>query len=235
MRKVMIIIAILFAYVFVLFVVNLAAFDPEAALQVSERIAEWRLMNKNKGETQVEPTVYVSSSLSRMVEKENSKGVGVVSGLMAFDNNYWIESQIRNWEQIESVEMSSKYMSRLVLHSNPWTDIAGDITIKAVGMGYQLGNPPPIASVTYNVASTVTGASITGIETINRIGTATQIINPPIYLNEKTPWGWKGQGFYPIQGGHVYYQETFKTGGPGPITRTHTCLLYTSPSPRDRG
>jgi len=225
MRKVMII-TILFTYVFILFVANVDAFDPEAALQVSKGIAEWRLMNKDKNETQVEPTVYVSSSLGGMVEKGDSKGIGVVSGLTAFDNDYWIESQIRKWELNESVRMSGKYISRLP--SNPSVGVAGDITTKAEGMAYQLCNPPPMASVTYNVASTAMGAAITGIETINRIGTSIQIMNPPVYLNEKTSWGWKGHGSYPIQGGHVYYQETLKTGGPGPITRTHTDWVRTN-------
>ena len=225
MRKVMII-TILFTYVFILFVANVDAFDPEAALQVSKGIAEWKLMNKDKNETQVEPTVYVSSSLGGMVEKGDSKGIGVVSGLTAFDNDYWIESQIRKWELNESVRMSGKYISRLP--SNPSVGVAGDITTKAEGMAYQLCNPPPMASVTYNVASTAMGAAITGIETINRIGTSIQIMNPPVYLNEKTSWGWKGHGSYPIQGGHVYYQETLKTGGPGPITRTHTDWVRTN-------
>lgn len=231
MRKVMII-TILFTYVFILFVANVDAFDPEAALQVSKGIAEWRLMNKDKNETQVEPTVYVSSSLGGMVEKGDSKGIGVVSGLTAFDNDYWIESQIRKWELNESVRMSGKYISRLP--SNPSVGVAGDITTKAEGMAYQLCNPPPMTSVTYNVASTAMGAAITGIETINRIGTSIQIMNPPIYLQNNPKFTasqrilgipvsgtWEGSGSYLIQGGRVNFQETLITAGPD-ITRIHT-------------
>ena len=120
--------------------------------------------------------------------------------------------------------MSGKYISHLP--SNPWVDVAGDITTKTGGIAYQLGNPPPMASVTYDIAFTVIGAAVTGIKTIDIIGTSIEIMDPPIYLRNNLKFTalqkmlgmpitgtWEGSGFYHVQGGHVYYQETLKTEG----------------------
>lgn len=85
MKKVIIITILLnLTFVFSIFVKKVNAFEPEAALQVSKGISEWKLMNKDKSEAQVGPTVYVSSSLSEMVEKGSSEGVGLVNGLSAY-------------------------------------------------------------------------------------------------------------------------------------------------------
>ena len=85
MKKVIIITILLnLTFVFSIFVKKVNAFEPEAALQVSKGISEWKLMNKDKNEARVGPTVYVSSSLSGMVEKGSSEGVGLVNGLSAY-------------------------------------------------------------------------------------------------------------------------------------------------------
>lgn len=241
------------------------SFDPEAISQVSKGIAEWKLMNEDSEQTQSEQTVYVSSSLSGTVERGSGGGVGVVKGLAAFDNNdYWIRSELRNWELNAGIEASNRYGSRLP--TNPWVDVAGDLTTRGIGIAYdqymhnQLavvnvlrnyqGNAAlatfprswQIASATYDIASSTMGAGITFAQTIDRVGTSMQIINPPIYLQNDPDVGqiamftpsqkilgiipvsgtWEGSGSYRIPSGIVNYQETFKTSGEGFITQTHT-------------
>lgn len=83
MKKMKITIAyfVILSFVAVISVTKAEAFDPEAISQVSKGIAEWKLMNEGKSETQLEPKVYVSSSLSGMVERGNNGKVGVIKGL----------------------------------------------------------------------------------------------------------------------------------------------------------
>lgn len=90
-----------------------------------------------------------------------------------------------------------------------------DATLQNTGRGLRI----------YQGGTTIIGTTLQAAETFQKtvhyVGTSAQIMNPPIYLHEKTSDGWKGGGSYPIRGGQVYYQETLKTGGTGPITRTH--------------
>lgn len=190
-------------FVFILSVANVDAIDPEAALQVSKGIAKWKLLTEDKSDTQVEPPVYVSSSLS---------------GLAAFN----IESQIRQRELNTGVKFSKEYISRLL--KNPTVGVGGTITTTAIGIN---------AHPAYSIISTMGSAVTTGMEIIDRIGTSMQVRNPPIYLNEKTSWGWKGHDSYSIPGGIVSYYETLDTSAsrwwePGNITRTHTDLVTTN-------
>jgi len=84
------------------FSVNAESFDSDAISQVSQGIAEWKLLNENKGETQIEKTVYVSSSLSKFVEIGSDQQVAAVAGLSALDMKYvpWESRDIaRNMDQ----------------------------------------------------------------------------------------------------------------------------------------
>jgi len=196
------------------------SFDPEAVFQVSKAIAEGKLMNKDNSETQVNPPLYVSSALSKFVER--GKGVAIVKGLAAFGSDYWIESQIKQWELNNRVNMSDRYMSSLP--NNPWRDVGGSITTTVIGIG---------AHPAYGIASTMGSAVTTGMEIIDRVGTSIQIMNPPIYLNEKTSWGWKGEGSYSIPAGRVCYHETLNISAPawwqsGTIVRKHTDRVSTN-------
>lgn len=242
-----------FTLAFIPSAIKAESFDPEAISQVSKAIAEWKLMNESKVE---EPPVYVSSSLAATVQKGDREGIGVVTGLAAFDSSYevsvyipkmpempiytpsipemsiyipempmytpynapsyQIEPQIWQWELNRSAELSNKYISRLP--DNPMVDMGGSITTTDLGIG---------AHPAYGIANTTGSAVITGMETIDRVGTSMQIMNPPIYLDEKTSWGWQGEGAYSIPGGHVHYQETLDTSASrwwesGNITQTHT-------------
>ncbi|HLB75029.1 MAG TPA: hypothetical protein VJJ98_13500 [Sedimentisphaerales bacterium] len=83
-------------------------FDPEVISQVSKRITEWKLMNNNKSATQTEPTIYVSSSLSEMVEKTGRKRVGLINGLTAFDGKpydfiEYINKPTHSWYPVDSM------------------------------------------------------------------------------------------------------------------------------------
>lgn len=242
---------------------NAESFDSEAISQVSKGIAEWKLMNEDNSKTQVEQTVYVSSSLSGMVEKGEPQGIGMISGLAAFDNDYWIESQITQWELNKQIDIGSRYISRLP--TNPWVDVGGDITTRTIGISYQQymnnqlavvnvfrgyqGKPAlttfpmswQVASTTFDIASLGMGAGTTFIQTIDRVGTSMQVMNPPIYLQNNPKFTpsqkilgvpisgtWEGSGSYNIPGGVVNYQETLKTSGPGPITQTHTDWVTTN-------
>jgi hypothetical protein len=69
-------------------------------------------------------------------------------------------------------------------------------------------------------------AGTTFVKTVDYVGKSMQVMNPPIYLQERVAgWGWKGAWFN-AHNGH-YYWETLKTAGPGPITRTHADLVAT--------
>lgn len=92
MRKVIITILLNLTFLFGISATKVIAIDPEAALQVSKGIAEWKLMTSDKTEADAKPTTFVSSSLSGMVEKGGDKNVGIISGLAAFDNDYdWLK------------------------------------------------------------------------------------------------------------------------------------------------
>lgn len=214
----------IFTFFAVFSVAKAESFDPEAISQVSKRIAEWKLMNKDKDEKQVEPAVYVSSSLSGVIEKGGSEGVGVIEGLAAFDNDYWIKSQIRQWELNRTVDMSNRYISRL---PDIW-DVNKVLTKTAMKTTLGVGVKGTTLSPIWTPVSTVESTYSLGKKITATYGTSMQIMNPPIYLNEKTSWGWKGEGSYSFPGGVVNYQETLKTAGPGPITRTHTDWVTTN-------
>ena len=72
------------------------SFDPEAISQVSKAIAEWKLMDENKSEKEIEKMVYVSSSLSGMAERGNISGI--IQGLAAFDADFMNMPEIGKWE-----------------------------------------------------------------------------------------------------------------------------------------
>lgn len=240
-------------FLFALSAAKAESFDPEVVSQVSKAIAEWKLMNIDNSETQVNPPVYVSSALSKFVER--GEGVAIVKGLAAFGSDYRIESQIRQWELNTGVRISNKYISRFP--NNPWRDVGGSITTTTIGSVYgatgttfnaadnflrsqqglgsssvALQNTAVGLSV-YNTASTLTSGATTFMQTIDKIGTSMQIINPPIYLEEKTLGGWKGEGSYSIPAGRVCYHETLNISASkwwqsGTIVRKHTDWVSTN-------
>lgn len=187
--------------------------DSKAISQVSKEIAEWKLMNEGKNETQTEQIVYVSSSLSGMVEKGVGKEITGVQGLAAFDNNdYWIRSEIKNWELNTGIEASKRYISRLP--TNPWPDIqtsaGSELTIRGMGSIYGsigrtyndianifraqqgLGPSNVVLQNTarglqiYQSSTTIMGAGLQAADTFQKtvhyVGTSMQVMNPPIYL-----------------------------------------------------
>lgn len=95
--------------VFVFFTKKADSFDPEAISQVSKGIAEWKLMNQDNKETQNGPQVYVSSSSSKMANKEGYKGIGTTQGLSAFNNDKpydfldYINRPTDNWYPVDSM------------------------------------------------------------------------------------------------------------------------------------
>lgn len=231
MKKMKIAIAyfVILSFVAVISVTKAEAFDPEAISQVSKGIAEWKLMNQDKSETQLEQKVYVSSSLSGMVERGSGKGV--VQGLAAFNNNHEISSQTRQWELDAGLEMSNKYIQQLAKPPYPSiiTSMSNRTAIYGIGQNvvreYGQRGAQIFSSGTAIIGSTSQAAG-TFLKTTDYVGTSMQVINPPIYLREKTPYGWKGEGLYSIKSNGINYQvgyhETLKTAGHGPITRSHT-------------
>ncbi len=206
-----IVVYFMFLTFFIVFsVLKAQSFDPEAISQVSKRIAEWKLINKDKGKTQFEQTVYVSSSLSGIVERGISKRISVIGGLAAFnsDYDYWINSEIRQWELNRQINLSNIYMTRLP--TNSWVDVAGDITSGTIRKSYQqymhnwlavvnvfrnYQNKPAlttfpmswqVTSATFDIASMGMNTGITFIQTIDRIGISMQVMNPPIYLQNNS-------------------------------------------------
>jgi hypothetical protein len=57
--------------------------------------------------------------------------------------------------------------------------------------------------------------------TVGYVGTAMQVMNPPIYLHEKTPYGWIGSGTYSTPNGIYNYNQNLTTTNRGSITRFH--------------
>ena len=209
------------------------SFDSEAISQLSKGIADWKTMNDDKRETQAEPLVYVSSSLSGVVEKNGGEGIGVIKGLASFGDDNYFKSEIRNWELNIGAEASNRCISRLP--TNPLPNRIYDMSRRtftySVGQ-YVATEYGYIGSQIFNSVTTVgipiIQAAGTFLNTVDYMGKAAQIISPPIYLHEKTSYGWRGEGSYSIPGDRVYYQETLKTAGSGPITRTHTDWVSTN-------
>lgn len=206
-----------FAVAFISMDVKADDFNSEAVSQVSKAIAEWKLLNKDKSETS-EHRVYVSSSLSQMTEGVESDGLGVVSGLAAFNNDQGIESQIRQYELNKGVMISSQKTSDM---AKIW---AVNPTLMNTAMKTQLGTGVKMTNIgpAWGPINTIHSGWGTATKVFNTCGTAMQTINPPIYLNQKASYGWKGEGSYTIPDGYVHYRETLSTAGPNPITRIHT-------------
>lgn len=217
------------------------SFDPQAISQVSRAIAEWKLMSDQVEETQYEQAVYVTSSLSGIVEKAEPQGIRVISGLAAFDNDYWsdywVESQIRQWELNRIVDMGNSYTTRL---SEIW-DVTKILTKTAMKTALGVGLKGTTLGPIWSTVSTVESAYSLGKRTIATYGTSMQIMNPPIYLqnNPKLTRSlrivgvpisgtWEGSGSYDIPAGVVYYEETLKSSEPGPIAQMHTDRVITN-------
>jgi hypothetical protein len=84
----------------------------------------------------------------------------------------------------------------------------------------------------YTTASTIMNTVLTAAQqfykTIDYVGTSMQIMNPPIYLNEKTSWGSRGFGSYSLPDGTSrYWQESLRTADKDFITRRHTDTIFT--------
>jgi len=62
-------------------------FDPEAISQISKGISEWKLLHGEKDESEVERTVYVSSSLGGRTAPDAAGRPAVVRGLRAFSQD----------------------------------------------------------------------------------------------------------------------------------------------------
>lgn len=86
----------IFTLIVFLSVTKAESFDAEAISQVSKMIAEWNLMNEDKSETQVEPQVYISSSLRGMTEKGSGEGVRVLSGLSSLIDMKYVPWELRD-------------------------------------------------------------------------------------------------------------------------------------------
>jgi len=191
--------------------------DSEAISQLSKGIAEWQLLNANQGDALGERHVCVSSSLGGAARKSPSS-ISIVHGLVAFNDTWFYESEIRDWELQTTVWSSERYAERMY---DPYSNLRTirDTAIKTeLGMGVEMTSLGPL----WTPASAVHTAVDTFYRTADRVGKSMQVMNPPIYLHEKTSYGWRGEGSYAIPGGQVHYQETLVTAGPGPITRTHT-------------
>jgi len=205
------------------------SFDPEAISQVSKAIAAWKLMNEGKCEKQDEQMIYVSSSLGGMIEMGDGKGV--VQGLAAFNNNYEISSQTRQGELDAGLEMSNKYIQQLAKPPYPSiiTSMSNRTAIYGIGQNvareYGQRGVQIFSSGTAIIGATSQAVG-TFLKTTDYVGTSMQVMNPPIYLHEKTTDGWEGKGLYSIKINGINYQvgyhETLKSAGPDPITRPHT-------------
>jgi hypothetical protein len=202
---------------------------------------------------------------------------GRYMSMPSFDPMGNLRSQMRSWELEAKYNptygASNLYISRLP--SNTSADALGEITTGLIGAMYgrpfgfmetqfnlintfrtyqgttPLSTSPAswqMASEAYNLASTLMGAAITFAQTLDRVGTSMQIMNPPIYLQNNHELGrtanfipsqqrllgiipvsgtWEGSGTYSIPDGSVAYHEVLSTAGSGPITRIHSEFAQT--------
>lgn len=138
MRKTWIIFVIL-SIVAVFSISRADGFDPDALSQTSKAIAEWTLMNEDKVGTQIEPRVYVSSSLRGMVGEGDSEGIGMVIGLSAFDDDKYINTSKIDTQSLNrhTVERVGNYPIEIIL--NTAVPNIGRIPVGA-GTAYSLWN-----------------------------------------------------------------------------------------------
>jgi hypothetical protein len=141
----------------------------------------------------------------------------------AVDDMGFYKQQMRQWEMNTNAQLSNRYMSQLADHydNGHWNAVGGYAT--SPGLGYNYGSGLAIL----NTANTLANGVTVGLDTTWRMGKSMQIMNPPTYLQTKTPSGSFGEGPYSISGGHVQYWETLNTKGPD-ITRTHTDMITTT-------
>jgi hypothetical protein len=139
------------------------------------------------------------------------------------DNSSW-QTEMANWRGSQSSNLGLN-TARNWARENPWpgigVDFGGDLLRQRVGQVYF-----PQRINLYNTINTLGGSLYTAgtvfNNTVNYTGRSMQIMNPPIFLQQRTPDGWKGAGVYTIPSGQVAYKETLVTGRPDAITRVHT-------------
>jgi hypothetical protein len=91
-----------------------------------------------------------------------------------------------------------------------------------LGMGIKMTSLGPL----WTPVSTIHTGVDTFYKTVDRVGKSMQIMNPPTYLKQKTPWGVIGEGSYNVPGGRISYYEILDTSAthwrqPGTINRIH--------------
>ena len=219
-------------------------FDPQAVSQVSKAIAQWKLMKQDKHEA--EP-IYISSSLSQIVKNKDNK-ILPISGLI-ISGNYQIELQKVSDKYIFHLPVSNSYdfaisqinsfgQNRIINQMMVSYEKFGQICNDVVNLSRIYKQLPPsnivlqntalgtrILNITITTAGTVTQAADVFLKTADYIGRSMQLMNPPLYLNEKTPWGAIGHGSYPIPNGYTFYFEILDTSRS--ISRVHTSWTIT--------
>jgi len=202
-----------------------AEFNADAVSQVSRSIAEWRLANSSSPEKISEDPAVDLFYAGDPADVEFGGLTYASDALSAFDGSFEksIESQMKNLGMSKSLAASGKIISNLP--HNEYDALFGEISGQA--LSYSVNKYIPRIAPYYNPISTVHSYGSLFYDTMERTGMSAQIINPPIYLTQKTSTGWTGSGLYSIQGGIGGYSEKLTTGPIGPITRTHTDIAKT--------
>lgn len=206
---------------FLLTQANAEETSSQAEAQVSQAIAEWKLINEDESGIPPEQSIDASGLLAT-VKKGMQRGLNIAKELASFDNDYNIKSQIRDWELNRQIKAGNVFMTQLPNVNDAYRSAGGAITINGIGWAYAAMPNAGIYPSIYGIASTTMAAPITGMENIHILGTSMQVMNPPIYLDKRTAYGLSGEGSYPIKNGRIYYQEKLITAEPSSITRTHT-------------
>ncbi len=204
---------------------NCQTYNIDAIIQASKGIADWKLLNPTKESENVKQTICVSSSLFDVAKKSGFNDLVVVQGLSAFDYTDFSNWNDKQWELERGVELSSSYTTIMLQHTNPGVEIMSKLnTTQGIIELYKLSPYMQIASTTFNTALNATS---TFFQSLDYLGTSAQIMNPPIYLHEKTDLGWEGKESFTINNNIIQYNESLQTNYPNGIIRSHEEQRFT--------
>jgi len=158
------------------------------------RINQRYLERRNISIFHTSGSFHIDNSLSNLINKSNLLNFG--------ENLINIQQYIRQWE------LNIRYFAS---NLNPAASVGGFITTNVIKSVYGSMGASLWALSVYDTANILMSGAITFMSTIYTLGSAAQIINPPVYHTKITPWGREGFSSYSIPVGHVKWQETLYT------------------------
>jgi hypothetical protein len=158
-------------------------FDPEAVSQVSRGIAQWKLTQEHKGESQSQPPAHLSTPL-KGIGRDN-RNLHAAIGLAAFGDDYWPRSEIQDWKFSNWAYWSNHYASKIYDPFGMPGSLGGTILNTESDWVLQ-GSPLRVLWTPMGSAYTATA---TLKSTVDYLGRSMQAMDPPVYLQNNPDFG----------------------------------------------